>query len=311
MFERAVVVGASGMIGRALTTALVRDGLRTIGTARRVRPDEALVTFDVTSTRLEEAVPDLGATDIVFHLAAIVGPDRVLADPALARAVNVDGALSVMRSAAKTDARIVYLSTESVFDGRDRHGYDETARRCPLTLYGRTKSDAEDGIGTTGANGRIVRVGWVVPPDANAPCPVASLYRAMDAPGGAMVATDNLLSLTALADLAENLARLCCSDFDSLPPVLHLSATPPVERSGIADLIAAHSRTGGAMRYRPVDFNDLPFKEPRPQHAWLRNEATLRTVPEIRNRSPKDTILEKIRILDDTVDAARRSGADQ
>ncbi len=98
--------------------------------------------------------------DVVVHLAAWTDVDGCEADPELASAVNVGGTRSVVSAAESRGARLVYLSTDYVFDGRSERPYREDDTPNPISVYGRTKREGEQIVGAH--NGAlIVRASWV------------------------------------------------------------------------------------------------------------------------------------------------------
>ncbi len=90
---------------------------------------------------LSRALADV-EVDVVVHTAALSTPDACEADPGLARAVNVEGTEEVARWAQSRRARLIYFSTDQVFDGR-KGAYDETDEPSPLNTYGRSKLEGE------------------------------------------------------------------------------------------------------------------------------------------------------------------------
>ena len=83
----------------------------------------------------------MASVDAVFHLAAIVGYPACAADPTLAQTTNVDGTRLICDALSK-DQSLVFASTGSTYGQCDEICTEETPIN-PLTLYGRTKRDAE------------------------------------------------------------------------------------------------------------------------------------------------------------------------
>jgi dTDP-4-dehydrorhamnose reductase len=79
---------------------------------------------------------------VVVHAAAMTDPDGCERDPATALAVNQRGSAVVAEVACRLGSRSVYVSTDLVFDGK-RGDYGEGDEACPVSLYGRTKMEAE------------------------------------------------------------------------------------------------------------------------------------------------------------------------
>jgi dTDP-4-dehydrorhamnose reductase len=106
--------------------------------------------WDVT----EPAPARLTGVDLVVHAAAWTDVDGAEADPDGARRVNVEGT----RNVAALGAPLVTFSTDYVFDGRKREPYVESDATNPLSVYGRTKLEAE---GAAGSDAWIVRTSWL------------------------------------------------------------------------------------------------------------------------------------------------------
>jgi dTDP-4-dehydrorhamnose reductase len=75
--------------------------------------------------------------------------------------VNAEGTALVARAAKLTRARLLYLSTDYVFDGRKTSPYDETDAAFPLNHYGRSKLAGEHKALAEGGNVLIVRTAWL------------------------------------------------------------------------------------------------------------------------------------------------------
>jgi dTDP-4-dehydrorhamnose reductase len=94
--------------------------------------------------------------DVVIHTAALSDIDFCEANPQKAEAVNVASTLHVAELCRRTGARLIFFSSDSVFDGRTGR-YRETDAPAPLNQYARTKVKAEKGIVEILANHVIVR----------------------------------------------------------------------------------------------------------------------------------------------------------
>jgi dTDP-4-dehydrorhamnose reductase len=139
-----VVTGAAGMLGQDVVRAAA-DGA--VGLSR--------ADLDVTDAA---AVRDaLGGADVVINCAAWTDVDGAEDHAEEALAVNRDGA----RNVAAAAQRVVYVSTDYVFDGTKRAPYVESDPTAPLQSYGRTKLAGE--LATAEANARhfIVRSSWL------------------------------------------------------------------------------------------------------------------------------------------------------
>lgn len=128
------VTGAGGLLGNYLVASARRyaPGRRVIGLTRS---EMDLTDFATVERRWRQAPPDL-----VIHCAAISKTAACEADPARARAVNVEATAHLAQLAA--GGGFIFFSTDHVFDG-SRGWYRESDPVSPLTVYGQSKAEAE------------------------------------------------------------------------------------------------------------------------------------------------------------------------
>src|SRR4051812_42162100 len=113
--QRALVVGGSGFVGRAVLSQLGRD--RGIGTWHS-RAAKDLVRFDAATGRLSELLGAL-PNDIthVFVPLGITNPETCPRDPMGTRSVNVDGIIRLLEDAFATGLVPIFVSSDYVYDG--------------------------------------------------------------------------------------------------------------------------------------------------------------------------------------------------
>lgn len=163
---RLLIVGASGFVGSnwARRAAERFD----VTSAARHPPDEVgWASLDITDAASIRAVFDKVQPQHVTLLAALSDIDRAEREPELARRINVEGAAHVAQQCARTGARLLYTSTDAVFDGSRGH-YRETDPPSPPNYYGQTKAEAERLIAELVPRATIVRVSLVLGASARA-----------------------------------------------------------------------------------------------------------------------------------------------
>jgi dTDP-4-dehydrorhamnose reductase len=138
--RRLLVTGAGGQLGTALCEEFRDQDVVALTRAE----------WDVTLP----PPPDLPEVDVVLHAAAWTDVDGAEADPQGAAAVNVGGTQHV----AGLGAPVVHFSTDYVFDGRKGEPYGESDAPNPLSVYGRTKLQAE---AAADESAWIVRTSWL------------------------------------------------------------------------------------------------------------------------------------------------------
>jgi len=155
MDRKILVIGAKGMLGRDLVTVLQAD-----------LPKDEVVGWDIeeidiqkeeeTVTKVEKLRPD-----IVIHLAAYTDVDACELDEGKAFAVNAQGTEHVAVAVSRCRAKMVYLSTDYVFDGNKREPYLESDSPHPLNVYGRSKLQGEQHVQAWAKEALIIRTQWL------------------------------------------------------------------------------------------------------------------------------------------------------
>ena len=131
---KVAITGASGLFGHGL--------VRVFGARHTIFP-LSHADVEISDSAAVRSVFEELRPEIVIHPAGIADPDVCEADPALATRVNVEGTRNVVEAARVCGARVVYISTDAVFDGTKQTPYVETDIPNPRSVYGRTKLQAE------------------------------------------------------------------------------------------------------------------------------------------------------------------------
>ncbi len=171
---RVLVTGVAGQLGHDVMNELRRRGHEGIGTD--LAPEYAgvmdgspvtrmqYISLDITdSAAVNDTVCSL-APDAVIHCAAWTAVDLAEDDDKRAKvyAVNVDGTKNIALAAEKCGAKMLYLSTDYVFDGQGETPWDPDYKGYqPLNVYGQTKLEGEKAVSGTLEKYFIVRIAWV------------------------------------------------------------------------------------------------------------------------------------------------------
>ncbi len=99
---------------------------------------------DITNASAFESAMQQIRPDLIVHSAAIPDLDICEADPDRGFLVNYQGTCNVANAARQVGAGLVHISTDAVFDGKKRTPYVETDPTGPITVYGRSKLQAEE-----------------------------------------------------------------------------------------------------------------------------------------------------------------------
>jgi dTDP-4-dehydrorhamnose reductase len=136
---RVAITGAAGLFGHGLVAAF--------STRHQVFP-LTRAEADITDAEAIRAVLERIRPDLIVHPAGIPDIDICEADPALAFRVNYQGTCNVADAARRVGAGLAHISTDAVFDGGKVTPYVETDPTAPITVYGRTKLQAEQAVQT-------------------------------------------------------------------------------------------------------------------------------------------------------------------
>ncbi len=160
---KALVIGASGLLGGALLRVLERSGIEVVGTCHS-RSTNQTHRVDVREPDAVRGCLEAVKPDVVFLAVNTQGGvDYCEGHRDEAYVLNVQGTRNVVSSAAICGARVVYYSTDYIFDGK-AGPYLEEDEPCPISVYGRTKWEAEQAIQTISPRHMILRTtavfGW-------------------------------------------------------------------------------------------------------------------------------------------------------
>ena len=118
--------------------------------------------LDVTNEKVVNEYLLKERPDYVIHAAAIPNQQYCIEHPQRARAVNVDGAINVAKACKKFNAKLVFISTEQIFNGSKEAGpYNEESEPCPNTVYGENKLEVENKLPAIIQECWIVRFTWL------------------------------------------------------------------------------------------------------------------------------------------------------
>jgi dTDP-4-dehydrorhamnose reductase len=144
--------------------------------------------------------------EVVIHAAAFTAVDECERQPEVALAVNAEGTRNVTRACRAAGARLLYLSTDYVFDGEKSGPYVETDQPRPLNVYGQSKLHGEQYVADLVDRFWIVRVSWLFGPHGRSF--VTSILDKAKQEGCLRVVNDQTGAPTYTADLAQKLEEI-------------------------------------------------------------------------------------------------------
>lgn len=165
--QRVVVLGGSGMLGRAVRAELARRGIAHLAPGRQdvdLAVPGSAERYLVPWRADEMAAAAEGHPRWVINCAAFTDVEGAERDADLAQRVNGDAVGELARACAVTSRVLLHFSTDEVFDGRSRTPYTLDAPRQPLNTYGKSKAWGEELIERSGADHLIVRTSGLYAP---------------------------------------------------------------------------------------------------------------------------------------------------
>jgi dTDP-4-dehydrorhamnose reductase len=249
---RVTLFGASGLLGQAL--------------ARELR-DEQLTFLSSTdadirdSSRIHEVVRSM-KPDWIVLAAAYTDVDGCESNRDLAFAVNCDGALHVAHAALEVGARMMFVSTDYVFDGAKKSPYEAQDARNPINVYGETKSRAEEQLIDISPEICVVRTSWLF--GSGGKCFPATILKLAETRSELSVVNDQRGSPTCTADLAKAMLELCRAGAHG---IVHCTNAGDCTWFVFAKAIV--DGAGFSTAIRPVTTDKFPRPARRPEYSVL------------------------------------------
>lgn len=169
-----LVTGVGGQLGHDVMNELAKRGIEGIGSD--IAPEYAgisdgsavinmpYVSLDITDAdAVDKAITDI-KPDAVIHCAAWTAVDLAEDEDKQdkVRAINAGGSASIAKACKKIDAKMLYLSTDYVFDGQGTEAWEPDCKEYkPLNVYGQTKYEGEQAVAAALEKYFIVRIAWV------------------------------------------------------------------------------------------------------------------------------------------------------
>ena len=202
--SRILVIGAKGMLGRDLVEVLRSSS----------RNDEVIgwdfEDIDIREEQSTIAKIERNYPEIVINVAAFTDVDGCESNEEKVFAINAEGMRHVALGALRCRAKVVYLSTDYVFDGKKREPYLESDPPNPLNVYGRSKWKGEQYVQELVENSLIIRTQWLYGRYGNNF--VTSVLRQASEKRVLSIVNDQIGSPTYTADLSKAISVLIQCD---------------------------------------------------------------------------------------------------
>lgn len=150
---KVLVTGVTGQLGYDVARELEKRHIEYKGTGSR--------EMDISDAEAVKRVITAYHPDAIIHCAAYTAVDKAEDDYGRAMDVNAKGTLAIAKTAKEIDAKMLYISTDYVFNGQGTEPFTVDAATAPLNVYGLTKLFGEEAVQMELSKYFIVRISWV------------------------------------------------------------------------------------------------------------------------------------------------------
>lgn len=251
---KVLVTGVTGQLGYDVARELEKRHIEYKGTGSR--------EMDISDTGAVERVIQDYHPDAIIHCAAYTAVDKAEDDYGRAMDVNAKGTLAIAKAAREIDAKMLYISTDYVFNGQGAEPFTVDASKAPLNLYGLTKLFGEEAVQMELTKYFIVRISWVFGKNGNNF--IKTMLRLGQSHDELTVVADQWGSPTYTADLAP----LLCDMVETEKYGIYHATNEGI--TNWAEFAAAIMKEANLpCRIRPIPSSDYPTKAVRPLNSRL------------------------------------------
>jgi len=249
---KVLILGATGLLGKALVREWTGDEVLAMGSR----------DVDIRDSAKVREIVERARPDWVALAAAYTDVDGCESHRELAFAVNRDGAVNVAKAARQGGARVIFLSSDYVFDGKKTSPYEVDDRRNPQSVYGHSKAEAEIKLLEILPTCCIARTSWVF--GVGGRCFPDTILRLAASRPALDVVNDQRGCPTYTIDLARTIIQLCRKDASG---IVHVTNAGDCTWFEFAQEIV--NGAGLATQVRPVSSQQMARPAPRPAYSVL------------------------------------------
>lgn len=252
-----LVTGINGQLGYDVKQELIDRGYSDILAPTREE-------MDITKKEQVEKIVLDYQPNIIFHCAAYTAVDKAEEEKEKCYDINVNGTKYLVQCASEVGAKIIYISTDYVFDGTKEGIYDVDDRTCPINYYGETKWLGEEEVRKY-PNHIITRISWVF--GIHGKNFVKTMLRLAETKKELSVVSDQIGSPTYTKDLSKLLVDMSVRDITG---IYHATNEGYCSWYDFAKCI--FEENGIAMEVNPVLTQDYKTVAKRPLNSRLNKD---------------------------------------
>lgn len=197
-FMKILITGVKGQLGYDVVNELEKRGIEAVGVD--------IQEMDITDAASVDSVIRAASPDAVIHCAAYTAVDAAEENEEACRKVNADGPRNIAKVCKDLDIKMIYISTDYVFDGQGERPWEPEDKQSPKSVYGQTKYEGELAVQEILDKYFIVRIAWVF--GINGKNFVKTMLRLAETHDTITVVNDQFGSPTYTYDLAKLLADM-------------------------------------------------------------------------------------------------------
>ena len=254
---KVLVTGVKGQLGYDVVNELEKRDIEAVG----VDIDE----MDITDAESVNKVIKEANPDAVIHCAAYTAVDAAEDNVEICRKVNRDGTQNIANVCKELDCKMIYISTDYVFDGQGTRPWEPDDKQTPLNVYGQTKYEGELAVSNTLDKYFIVRIAWVV--GVHGKNFIKTMLNLSKTRTEVNVVNDQFGSPTYTYDLARLLVDMVLTDRYGF-----YHATNEGIISWYEFAVAIFKAAGIDMKVNPVSSAEYPAKAKRPSNSRMSKE---------------------------------------
>lgn len=254
---RILVTGVKGQLGYDVVNELEKRGHTAIG----VDIDE----MDITDAEAVDRVITEADVEAVIHCAAYTAVDAAEDNLELCRKVNAAGTENIAKVCKKLDLKMVYISTDYVFDGEGERPWEPDDRRDPLNAYGIGKYEGELAVEENLEKYFIIRIAWVF--GVNGKNFIKTMLKLGETRDEVSVVNDQIGSPTYTYDLARLIV-----DMVGTEKYGRYHATNEGFCSWYEFACEIFRQAGMNVKVHPVTSDEFPAKAKRPHNSRMSKE---------------------------------------
>jgi dTDP-4-dehydrorhamnose reductase len=249
---KVMIFGASGLLGQALVREWSGDEIVALSSR----------DADIRDAKAVQNIVDSKRPDLIVLSAAYTDVDGCESKPDQAFAVNRDGAVNVANAAQQSGARLIFISSDYVFNGKKTVPYEISDPRNPQSVYGRSKAEAEVRLLQVLPDCCIARTSWLF--GVGGKCFPDTILKLAATRPTLDVVDDQRGSPTYVVDLARAIAELCRKGARG---IVHVNNAGDCTWFEFAREIVKDA--GLSCEVRPVSSQQMARPAPRPAYSVL------------------------------------------